>query len=160
MCSQDYNACTFERAAELLNTSQSGLKWYIRNGYVKAYGSYNNRRVLVQSIHWFRWWQESQWPDGRKPEGYIYLLHSHHAYKIGMASHVKKRLQAINGSSPTPVKLIHSVPTDNMIRAEKYLHGLYAAKRKHFEWFELRARDVALICNSKAMYFGDQNLLT
>lgn len=159
MCSEEYSACTFERAAELLDTSKSGLEWYIRNGYIKAYGTYKHRRVLVQSIHWFRWWQEGYWPDGRKPEGYVYLLHSYHAYKIGLTSNVKRRLQSISATSPTPVKLIHAVPTDNMARAEKYLHGLYAAKRKHAEWFQLRARDVALICNSKAMYFGDQEYL-
>jgi len=125
---------TLDRTAELLNVNRRGIHWYVRNGYLRAYGDRGGRRIVSQDVFWLQWWQTGQWPDGVEPQGYIYLMHSYHKYKIGLSKDVRSRLQTIRAQSPTPVALIHTIPTDNMPRAEKFLHALYAKRRKHFEW--------------------------
>lgn len=150
---------TLDRAAELLSVNRSGIHWLVRNGYLRAYGDRAGRRITAQDVFWLCWWQNEPWPEGIDPQGYVYLMHSHHRYKIGLSKDVSGRLRTIRAQSPVPVVLIHTIPTDDMPRAERFLHKLYAARRKHFEWFQLRARDVALIRNSKAMYFGGREHL-
>jgi len=153
--SSGQTAYTVDHVAEMFGVTRHALDWYIRHGYLKEYGNRLRRRITAESLYWWRWWQENEWPQDRKPDGYIYLVHSYHRYKIGKSINVEQRIKALKTSSATPITLIHTIPTDNMVRAEQFLHSLYTPKREHGEWFKLGSlRHVEIICNCRAMYFA------
>lgn len=89
---------------------------------------------------------------------YIYLIHdpkNSGLYKIGFSKDPKRRLKELNGSTKLPVelgfKMIHTIETDNVYRAEKILHKKYGAYRKNGEWFELSRRHVGEIRKIKRL---------
>lgn len=77
--------------------------------------------------------------------GYVYLLHCHGFYKIGIANDVAKRLNSIQTSNPFRVDLVASVVVDVPAELERTLHEAYAEKRTRNEWFELSDLDVCEI---------------
>lgn len=150
----DRTAYLVDDIAQMLGTTRHGLDWYVRHGYLKAYGTRQRRRISAESLHWWRWWQETNWPSDARLEGYIYLVLSYHMYKIGFSIDVPKRVRAMQATSATPITLLHTIPTNDMQRAEQFLHNLYAPKRKHGEWFKLNSqRHVAIIQNCKGMHY-------
>lgn len=81
--------------------------------------------------------------EARKPQpGFIYVLEEpiNRWYKIGRAKNVERRLLGIE--LPFKVNRICSIPTNQMIWAERDLHQHFAAKRLNGEWFHLDAQDV------------------
>jgi hypothetical protein len=82
--------------------------------------------------------------SGRR-EGFVYLTQWWNYFKIGMSIHPEERVKAFNVTMPVPQKLIHKIPTEDMYRAESYLHKLFAQKRVKHEWFMLTADDVKSI---------------
>jgi hypothetical protein len=86
-----------------------------------------------------------------KIDGYIYLLRSGDAYKIGRARSVDDRVKQISPVMPYPVEILHTIPSNNVVRAERELHQQFAPKRLKGEWFNLDERDVRLLqmCNAK-----------
>lgn len=79
--------------------------------------------------------------------GYIYLLKSADGYyKIGRSQNVKGRMKAFSTQSPHPPELLHTIPAEDMCRAEEGLHKRYAHRRIRGEWFELAEEDVRAIC--------------
>ncbi len=64
-------------------------------------------------------------------------------HKIGRANSAGRREYELSIQSPEPVKLVHSISTDDPVGIEAYWHNRFKDKRRHGEWFELNAADVA-----------------
>lgn len=81
--------------------------------------------------------------------GYIYLIgnSSKKIYKIGKSRQPKERYKAIATKLPFSVEIIHVIGGDDIEKAEKLLHNIFAQKRTHGEWFELSDDDVNQIIN-------------
>ena len=79
-----------------------------------------------------------------KKEGYTYLIHAENLYrfKIGCAVDYKKRLGALQTSSPIKLYLIAKKKTIDMYAEEKKWHSLFSKKRERGEWFDLDYKDL------------------
>jgi hypothetical protein len=53
--------------------------------------------------------------------------------KIGIASHLKSRISAIQSASTEPVSLVCHLPGNKDL--EKFLHGVFEPLKHHGEWF-------------------------
>jgi hypothetical protein len=82
--------------------------------------------------------------------GYIYLVGGNNVYKIGKSKDVPSRLRALL-QLPFKTKLIHTIPTSDMVWAENYLHRAFAHRRLNGEWFDLAPHDVDWICGLTAL---------
>ena len=74
--------------------------------------------------------------------GFVYILHSNGAYKIGHAKIVDKRIEKISPALPYPVELEIAISTDDRYALEKELHERYKSKRLNGEWFALDHLDL------------------
>ncbi len=75
--------------------------------------------------------------------GTVYLLRSGLRFKIGSTRRPEERIGELASQSPHPVELIHKIETDDPSGIEAYWLNRFKDKRKHGEWFELKASDVA-----------------
>ncbi len=84
-------------------------------------------------------------------KGFIYLAWAVGTprYKIGLSENAVVRIQQLNSSSstPYPIRLIHCISSNDMVRHEQHLHKTYSAYRVHKEWFELPAEIIMQIMN-------------
>lgn len=101
----------------------------------------------------------SQLSGGYIP-GIVYLLECDGFYKIGFTNTLKARLSWIRWDisqirdlpimDAANLRVVHTVPTNNMRLAEKAAHGMFNAKKIHgdrtCEWFALDADEVAWFC--------------
>lgn len=81
--------------------------------------------------------------NGDTEYGFVYLMKSGKRHKIGRANSAGRREYELSIQSPEPVKLVHSISTDDPVGIEAYWHNRFKDKRRHGEWFELNAADVA-----------------
>jgi len=77
--------------------------------------------------------------------GYIYILKGGDYYKIGLSKNVDQRITQISPAMPFEVEIIHIILAEDMYKAEKYLHRIFAEKRANGEWFRLDTSDVELL---------------
>jgi hypothetical protein len=78
--------------------------------------------------------------------GYVYLLKSSDAYKIGMAKDTAKRRKRIEKDKKMNLEFIHEFPSNDYERAEATLHRDFAhCRRKRTEFFELTPEEVEQI---------------
>jgi Meiotically Up-regulated Gene 113 (MUG113) protein len=80
--------------------------------------------------------------------GYVYFLHSEeNGTKIGCTTDLAGRIQDIARFVPFDVRLVHSIPSDDMYALEHRIHRYYeiAGKRINGEWFRLDAYDLRAI---------------
>ena len=78
--------------------------------------------------------------------GYVYLLKSSDAYKIGMAKDTAKRRKRIEKDKKMNLEFIHEFPSNDYERAEATLHRDFAhCRRKRTEFFELTPDEVEQI---------------
>jgi hypothetical protein len=82
--------------------------------------------------------------------GYIYLVGGNNAYKIGKSKDVPSRLRSFL-QLPFKTRLIHTIPTSDMVWAENYLHRTFAHCRLNGEWFDLAPQEVDWICGLTAL---------
>lgn len=75
--------------------------------------------------------------EGGKYVGSVYVVRCQEYYKIGRSTVPYERAKQIQVDSPHPVELIHVMPNQNRLRAEKYLHHRFATHRHAGEWFAL-----------------------
>lgn len=75
--------------------------------------------------------------------GSVYLLKSGRYYKIGRSNAVGRRERELAIQLPEKATVVHSIKTDDPVGIELYWHRRFEARRKHGEWFELTAQDVA-----------------
>lgn len=87
--------------------------------------------------------------------GYVYVLSGGGYYKIGFSKHVNVRVKQISPKLPFDVKLVCTIETDDMVRAEAYLHGKYASKRAKGEWFALTDEDLEWLLDTDALIYSD-----
>lgn len=92
---------------------------------------------------------------------YLYVFSSGVFYKIGITSHLRKRLCSVNTSSPTIVECVRFYKMDykRAVNLEGCLHRLFDSKRlrneitgKPKEWFTLSVEDlntIELHCNAE-----------
>jgi|SRR5579859_2725410 len=82
----------------------------------------------------------------------VYLIKSSDAhYKIGQSTNVRARLNELQGASPLKLSLEYVIPCANLKIGEAYLHGLFASRRLHGEWFDLTPVDVKIIKGIEAL---------
>jgi Meiotically Up-regulated Gene 113 (MUG113) protein len=82
--------------------------------------------------------------------GYIYLVGGNDVYKIGKSKDVPSRLRSFL-QLPFKTRLIHAIPTSDMVWAETYLHRTFAHCRLNGEWFDLAPHEVEWICGLTAL---------
>jgi len=84
-------------------------------------------------------------------KGFIYLAWAvgTSRYKIGLTENAVGRIQQLNSSvsTPYPIRLIHCISSNDMVRHEQHLHNTYSAYRVHKEWFELPPEIIMQIMN-------------
>jgi len=71
--------------------------------------------------------------------GFLYVMQSGKAYKIGCSTDVARRITQYSLPSK---KLILTIPSADMYRDESALHAHFAARRINGEWFRLTAGDI------------------
>ena len=74
--------------------------------------------------------------------GYIYVIKSGSAYKIGKALSLKKRALRYITETPDEIELVCSALVSDYTRVEQELHTQFADKRQRGEWFLLDLDDV------------------
>jgi hypothetical protein len=82
--------------------------------------------------------------------GYIYLVGGNNVYKIGKTKDIPSRLRSFL-QLPFRTRLVHAIPTSDMVWAENYLHRVFAHCRLNGEWFDLAPADVDWICGLTAL---------
>ncbi len=75
-----------------------------------------------------------------RPDGYVYVLQAGEFYKIGRTKHLAGRIKTLAIQLPFPARVIHAMPCDGMVEAERWLHGVFADYRANGEWFRLPTR--------------------
>lgn len=86
------------------------------------------------------------------PEGFsrdcIYFVECNGVVKIGTTSNLKSRLNALQTSNPTPIRLVHtiSVPIRQDHReVEKALHTIFENNSVRGEWYKISEQDIERI---------------
>lgn len=70
------------------------------------------------------------------PTGYVYMIESHHLYKIGMAKDLIRRLKGMSTMLPDGFTLAGFWRSDSPSLKESELHNEFAAQRVKGEWFK------------------------
>lgn len=99
--------------------------------------------IMVEKQH--RLYEAERAPQITRP-GYVYLVGGNNVYKIGKAKDVPSRLRSFL-QLPFKTRLIHAIPTSDMVWAENYLHRAFAHCRLNGEWFNLALHEVDWICD-------------
>ena len=93
--------------------------------------------------------------------GYLYLIEQEQTgfFKIGVSINPEKRLNQLKTSSPTELKLITKIYTNDMYTLEKLFHKLFVRKnstlgegkkwKNNREWFFLNLNDINYIKSFK-----------
>jgi hypothetical protein len=87
-----------------------------------------------------------QGPQTRRPDiGVVYLVRSAGRCKIGVTTHVERRLRQLNGQQAAhPVELVATAEGMGYRELERSLHVYHHSARVHGEWFSLDDAAVAL----------------
>ncbi len=79
---------------------------------------------------------------------FVYILSGGDLVKIGITDNVKKRVAALNLSSPVPISLIYSWFVKDAADIERRLHVHFHSKRIRGEWFDLSEDDIQWIISN------------
>lgn len=83
--------------------------------------------------------------------GFVYLIKGGRFYKIGKSNAVGRRERELAIHLPEKAVTVHAIRTDDPTGIEAYWHNRFETKRKHGEWFDLSASDVAAFRRRKFM---------
>ncbi len=96
----------------------------------------------------------------RRERRCVYLIRCAHAYKIGFARDVARRLEALAISCPIPMSLVYAVETNRFRQLERHLHKRFADRRIRGEWFELTSADLKVVrCALFAEELSDDDII-
>lgn len=145
----DVNRCLQSGFLDLLDSSlivAEVQNMSYRGAYVGA--------GLVARIHWPNvlgyWWHALR--EVFTPDGYVYLLGAPDFYKIGRAKNVDSRVKQLGIQLPWEIDLVHTIPCEDYISAERKLHRKFSDRRANGEWFMLTPDDVKWIKSIYRMY--------
>ena len=115
--------------------AKSLLKWFYANGYFTA-----AQQALAKSLTYV-----PKKPAANKKH-YLYAISNGEQVKLGMSSDVKKRLSALQTSSPSDLIIIWkyyvATTSKEAIKIEKMLHRACSEFRIRGEWFSMGCVDV------------------
>lgn len=114
----------------------------------------NTKKAWILDTKGYRavMWDLGRWRDlpGNAPEicgkrfnvGHVYFIQglSNEWIKIGFSKQPLRRLDDLQAGSPTPLRIIKTVPGDMSL--ERKLHHYFSEYRKHGEWFDISEEDV------------------
>lgn len=146
-------------AAVMLAVPITQVYKLVKSGKLRTYGDGRGLRVLVASIDAYKNTPAEpriikplvKEPD--KAKGFVYLIRLGLYHKIGIARNVRKRISSMQSGYPDEFELVHTVPTNDMRRAELFLHERFAAQRVRGEWFGLQPEHVTSVCEYESLMF-------
>ena len=77
--------------------------------------------------------------------GFVYLMFDGELWKIGKALSIASRKKQLERQLGKPLKLLHSIQSDDYSRAEAEMHYRYRHCRTRGEWFDLSASEIETI---------------
>lgn len=95
--------------------------------------------------------EEEPEADAPANAGFVYLMRSGKRFKIGRTDSLEKRYAGLSAQVPHELIQVHAILTDDPSGIEAYWHNRFKGKRRHNEWFELTAEDVAAFKRRKFM---------
>lgn len=113
--------------------------------------------TLTGTCSLYHRWATTRGPVAEKripKRGFIYLALAERSggiYKIGRTRDLVARLSTLNGGSPLPIRIVHSVCSADYTLAEREIQNRFAAHRDHGEWFRFCGP-----CAEKVMRSMDQ----
>jgi len=124
----------------------SHLKTIKRKGQ-KGIDEYNRIRMMELHIEQDELNNAARGYTGPKKKGFIYFAKKGKYVKIGRTKNVEGRICNLSGKHPeeTPIELLHSIHTEDMMGAEKAFHDYFSTKRIKGEWFQLTEEDIECI---------------
>ena len=110
---------------------------------------------LKEFQEWLKWRNtELNTQERKDQDGYIYLLKSQNAYKIGRSQSIEKRIYTIQNTTPFKIKLIFKKKVRDCFQMERKLHLKFKEKRIKGEWFQLNKEDIEEI---KEMLYSESS---
>src|SRR5688572_18714460 len=128
-------------AAAMLGVSLADIRRFIGAGQLQAFGNGHGLRIMASSVEALREWRAQ---SNHIPPGYVYIIRLGRHCKIGITKNMRRRMISIQGSNPEHLEIVHTIPTNNMRRAERQIHEQFASRRIRGEWFDLSDDDIAV----------------
>lgn len=139
----------FNREAELERLEQQRREWVAREESERKASDARNEEMLRKLLA-----APPQAVVEPEREQAVYLVgvagHSG-VVKIGIASHVKKRVRSLQTSCPFPIKLLKSWMCTDARSLEELLHSKYAKYRQSGEWFHLPDDELTTLLSVEAL---------
>lgn len=87
--------------------------------------------------------------------GYVYVARAENGlHKIGRSKNPEDRVRGFAGAiMPFIIELVHTIPSNDYVQAEKLLHQRYAHCRRVGEWFDLSERDLDKLLDVRQLNF-------
>ena len=84
----------------------------------------------------------------RSGEGIVYLIRTGPRHKIGITTHLQRRIDQLKAQAPFPLEVVHTATGKRYAQMESQLHRAYQSCRVHGEWFDLSPDQVAAVIES------------
>ncbi len=78
--------------------------------------------------------------------GHVYLIGVlEGCHKIGKSNNVNRRIPEFGAKLPVVLRVVHAIPTADMVWLESYLHMAFRHRRVRGEWFRLSEEEIGVI---------------